>query len=482
MGEIGNYHFGSIIDGRELSKEGRIEVDVLNPYTSEVIGKIVCALPNDAADAVSGAHRMYAKTMKKIPSHKRAEILSETAALLEDEAESFAHLLSMEAGKIIKESRADVACAVQVLRFAAEGANSIYGQMMAPGHAMAKENQLGLSKRVSLGVVVAIVSFNLPLHLLLHQIAAAIAAGNTIVLNPSQETPLASVLLYRLFEKAGLPRGAIHIVMGTEQELAEALVTHPKVKRVIFTGSRIGGWEISGMAKPKKVTLELKSTIPNIVFEDADLEVAINAIINGAFTYAGQALAVVQQIYVQAAVYTEFLEKLTEKVKRLQLGDPLDETTDLGPLITEEAAQRAQAWITEAIDQGAALSAGGNRRGTLMEATIVSGATPDMKVVYEEVSAPIVSVMPFTVEKEAVKGINDSGFFLQAWIFTANINRARRIADALKTEEVWINEGAASQYGSLLDNQLKIMGIRQKERVMQAIKEMTDVKFIGSKF
>ncbi|MBT2569638.1 aldehyde dehydrogenase family protein [Planococcus sp. ISL-110] len=480
MIEIGKYHFGSIIDGKELPKDGRNEIDVLNPYNNETIGKISCATPEDAAEAVVSAHRVYVKTMKKMPAHKRSEILRKTADLLELEADDFAHLLSLEAGKPIKESRVEVVRAVQVLRFSSDGAKSIYGEMIPLDSAIGGESQIGMSKRVSLGVVVAITPFNFPLNLVLHKIAPAIAAGNTVVLKPAEKTPLSPVLLYRLFEKAGLPKGVINIVMGPGQELAETLVTHPKVKRVTFTGSSAVGWKIHEMAKRKKVTLELGSNAPNIIFEDADLDVAVNAIVIGGFTYAGQACVSAQRIYVQEAIYSAFLENLTKKVKALQIGDPLDESTDMGPMITQEAAERAESWVKEALGQGATLSAGGNRRGTMMEPTIVSDVTPDMKVVCAEVFAPIVSVMPFSTEEEAVHHANDSDFGLQAGIFTADINRAMRMADALDTGGVWINEVSVRRYDHIPYGGVKNSGTG-KEGVKYAIEEMTDMKFIGIK-
>ena len=479
MIEVDKYHFSSIIEGEELSKEGCNEIEVLNPFTNEVIGKISCATPPDMANAVSSAHRVYTKIMKRMAAHKRAEILRKTADLLIIEANEFAHLLSLEAGKPIKESRVEVERAVQVLRFASEGASSIYRNLIPRDSVIGGENQIGMSKRVSLGVVAAITPFNLPLNLVLHKIAPAIAAGNTVVLKPAEKTPFTTLLLYRLFEKAGLPKGVFNIVLSPEKELVETLVTHPKVKRVTFSGSSAVGWEIQEMAKHKKVILELSSNAPNIIFEDADLDVAVTAIVIGGFTYAGQAFVSVQRVYVQETVYQAFLGKLTSKVKALKIGDPLDEATDVGPMITQEAAKLAESWVKEAIEQGATLLVGGNRKGNLMEPTIISDMAPDIKVVFSEVRAPIVSVMPFTTE-EVVDHVNSSDFISHAGIFTADINRAMRMADVLETEDVWINEVAVRRYDYLPYGGGKSSSTG-KEGIIYAIEEMTDIKCIGIK-
>jgi acyl-CoA reductase-like NAD-dependent aldehyde dehydrogenase len=473
-------YFGSIIDGEERSQAGRKDLEVYNPYNSEVIGKISCATTDDVKDAVDVAHRVFQDTMKTMPAHKRSEILRQTADRLECKAEDFAKLLSLEAGKPIRESRGEVARAVQVLRFASEGAKSVYGEHIPLDSAVGGENQIGIAKRVPLGVVAAITPFNFPLNLVLHKVAPAIAVGNTVVLKPAEKTPFSPVMLYRLFEESGLPKGAFNIVMGPGQGLVEPLVTHPKVKKVTFTGSGAVGWKINEMAKRKKVTLELGSNAPNIIFEDANLDVAVNAIVMGGYTYAGQACVSAQRIYVQETVYDQFVDKLVAKVKALKTGDPLDESTEMGPMITEDAAKRAESWIKEAVDQGAAVLTGGKRNGTMLEPTVISHVSPNMKVVCLEVFAPIVSVMPFSTEEEVILHANDSDLGLHAGVFTSDINRAMRVADAIETGGVWINEVSVRRYDHIPYGGVKNSGIG-KEGIKYAIDEMTDTKFIGIK-
>ena len=480
MINLDTLYYGSIIDGIERRKEGRKDLEVYNPFNNDVIGKISCATADDVNDAVDTAHRVFQDTMKKMPAYKRSEILRKTADLLESKTEEFAKLLTLEAGKPIRESRGEVARAVQVLRFASEGAKSIYGEQIPMDSAVGGENQIGISKRVPLGVIAAITPFNFPLNLVLHKVAPAIAAGNTIVLKPAEKTPLSSVLLYQLFDEAELPQGALNIVMGPGQELVEPLVTHPKVKKVTFTGSGAVGWKINEMAKRKKITLELGSNAPNIIFEDGDLDAAVNAIVMGGYTYAGQACVSAQRIYVQEAVYKEFLDKLVAKVEALKTGDPLDEATDMGPMITEEAAKRAESWIKEAAEQGAAVLTGGNRKGTMLKPTVIAEVTREMKVVCAEVFAPIVSVMPFSKEAEVIEYANDTDLGLHAGVFTSDINRAMRVADAIETGGVWINEVSVRRYDHIPYGGVKNSGVG-KEGVKYAIEDMTDTKFLGIK-
>lgn len=480
MIQLDTLYYGSIIDGEKRQGEGRKDLEVYNPYNNEVIGKISCATTEDVQDSIDTAYRVFKDSMKKMPAYKRSDILRKTADLLESKAADFAKLLSIEAGKPIRESRGEVVRAVQVLRFASEGAKSIYGEQIPMDSAVGGENQVGISKRVPLGVIVAITPFNFPLNLVLHKVAPAIAAGNTIVLKPAEKTPFSPVLLYQLFEEAGLPKGALNIVMGPGQELVEPLVTHPKVKKVTFTGSGSVGWKINEIAKRKKVTLELGSNAPNIIFEDGDLDAAVDSIVMGGYIYAGQACVSAQRIYVQENVYQQFIDKLVAKAKKLNVGDPLNEATDMGPMITEEAAIRAEAWIKEAVEQGAAVLTGGYRNGALLDPTVLVDVKREMKVVCQEVFAPIVCVIPFSEEAEVIEYANDTDLGLHAAIFTSDINRAFSVADAIETGGVWINEVSVRRYDHIPYGGVKNSGIG-KEGVKYAIEDMTDTKFLGIK-
>lgn len=471
---------GSIIDGKEVIHSENRDLDVINPYNQEVIGKISCAKEEDINQAVITAEKVFHETMKKMPAYQRSEILRKTADLLEEKSNEFVNLLALEAGKPIREGEGEVTRAIQVLRFASEGAKSIYGEYIPMDSAIGGENQIGITKRVPLGVIAAITPFNFPLNLVLHKVAPAIAAGNTIVLKPAEKTPFSTVKLYQLLEHAGLPKGALNILMGPGQELVEPLVTHPIVKKVTFTGSGTIGWKIKEMAKRKKVTLELGSNAPNIIFADSDLEKAVSAICMGGYTFAGQACVSAQRIYVEKEIHDTFISKLEEQLKQLKAGNPLDETTTFGPMITEEAAIRAEEWINEAVLDGADIIIGGKRQGTMLQPTVLKNVTSEMRVVCAEVFAPIVSIIAFETEDEVIRYANDSDLGLHAGVFTKDINRAFRLADSIETGGVWINEASVRRYDHIPYGGVKNSGIG-KEGIKYAIDDMTDVKFIGIK-
>lgn len=478
MAETGNNRLSSIINGMELPEDGRSKLMGVNPFTHEIISKIICATPEDARNAVAGAHRAYSMNIKKMPAHLRAEILKKTAEYLQAESDEFIHLLSNETGKTVKESRQEVERAIQVLLFSSTGAQSIYRELIPLGSSGGAESRLGMSKRVSIGTVVIVMPFNLPLNLVLYHIAPAIAAGNTVVFRPSLKTARSSVYLCRLFEKAGLPKGAFTIVLGVGEDLTQALVTHPKVKKVFFTGKDETGWKVKEMVKRKKLKLETESKVVNVIFDDADLDTAVNAVVIGGFRFAGQSFVSTQRVYVQEIVYMEFLDKLSSKVKTLKIGDPLDELTDIGPMITKESAEKAMAWVREAIEQGATLLTGGNRREAVMEPTLISHATIRMKVVSKQMLAPVVSVMPFDKEEQALTGITELNLDRYAAVFTADIRKAVRVADVLGREAVWINEVAVNRYDQMPYGGVNNRGMRRKE-TYRAIEDMTELKLVS---
>lgn len=470
----------SWIGGQQVNYEAAKELEVRNPYTNKVIGTITCATEENLLHAVETAHSVYNETMKHMSAHERSRILRKAAQLLEEQAEQFAETLVLEAGKPIIEARGEVARAIQVLQFASEGAKNLNGEHIVLDNAVGGERQFGFSKRVPLGVVVAITPFNFPLNMALHKVAPALAVGNTVVLKPAEKTPFSAVALHQLLQEAGVPDGAFNIVHGPGEVLVPPLVTHPLVKKVTFTGSGAVGWKINEMAKGKKVTLELGSNAPNIIFEDADLPNAVEAIVMGGFTFAGQACVSAQRIYVHEQVYEVFMTMLIEKVSSLRMGDPQDEMTQMGPMITLDAAKRAEMWIQEAVSQGATIRTGGKRRGTMLEPTILDQVTPQMNVVCMEVFAPIIAVIPFTTEEEVITYANDSKYGLQAGVFTNNINRALKFADALEMGGVWINEASVRRYDHIPYGGVKESGIG-KEGIQYSIEAMTDVKFIGIK-
>ncbi|MBT2730366.1 aldehyde dehydrogenase family protein [Bacillus sp. ISL-75] len=430
----------SLVNGKAVTRTEEKSMEVINPFNGEVVGKANLASQEDAERAIESAHRVFHESMKKMPAYHRAEILRKTADLLEERTEEFARILGLEAGKPIRDGRGEVGRAVQVLRFAADEAKKIEGELVPMDAAIGGENRIGMVRRYPIGVISAITPFNFPLNLALHKLAPACAAGNTVVLKPAGKTPLSSYMLVKLFEEAGLPMGALNLVIGNGSEIGNVLVTDSRISKVTFTGSPSVGMNLRKKAGLKKVTLELGSNSSNIIFNDGDVNAAAVGLVRGAFAFSGQICISAQRIYVQREVYQTFLDQYVSLVEKLVLGNPMEETTDIGPMISKNEAIRAEEWIQEAVKAGAKLATGGKREGSLLEPTVLVDVTPNMKVVCEETFAPIVSVIPFDTEEEVIAMANDSVFGLQAGVFTSDINRAMRVADALETGGEWINE------------------------------------------
>jgi acyl-CoA reductase-like NAD-dependent aldehyde dehydrogenase len=470
---------GSIINGQERNEETRETLEVRNPYKQAKVAELALATVEDLDAAVTNCFEAFHSTMKKMSAHQRSDILRKAADLLEEKAEDFAQTIVQEAGKPIKHSREEIKRSVQVIRFSAELAKNMTGEVIPMDAAIGGENRIGLVRRQPLGVIGAITPFNFPLNLSLHKIAPAIAAGNTIVFKPAEKTPVSGYKLVKLFEKAGLPNGVLNLVMGTG-EVGGALVTHEKVHLISFTGSLVVGKKIRETAGFKKVTLELGSNSPNIIFEDANIQQAVTGLVKGAFAFSGQVCISAQRIYVQKNVYDSFLEQYIKETKALKIGDPTAEDTDIGPMITEKEAERAKLWIDDAVEKGAKIEVGGERNGAILSPTIMTNVDRTMKIVSEEVFAPIVSVIPFETEDEAIGLANDSIYGLQAGVFTKDIDRAIRVADQLEMGGVWINEISTYRQDNIPYGGVKQSGIG-KEGVKYAIEDMTDLKFIGIK-
>ncbi|SDH72873.1 Acyl-CoA reductase [Alteribacillus persepolensis] len=471
---------GSIINGVERNEATRETMEVYDPYNQEKVTELALAETADLEEAVESCYDAFHSVMNRMPAHERSDILRKAADLLEERTEEFAQTIVEEAGKPITFSRGEIERSVQVLRFASEHAKHITGEVLPMDAAVGGENRMGIVKRRPLGVVGAITPFNFPLNLSLHKIAPAIAAGNTIVYKPAEKTPVSAYKLVRLFQEAGLPDGVLNLLLGTGKDVGSPLVEHDKVHKITFTGSLPVGRDIRQNAGFKKVTLELGSNSPNLVFADADLQVAVKELVRGAFAFSGQVCISAQRVYVQKSIYETFLKAYVAQTEALKTGDPHNEDTDIGPMINEDEAKRAKTWIDDAKEKGAVIETGGERIGTTLTPTIMTNVQDNMKIIAEEVFAPIVSVIPFETEEEAIHAANDSIYGLQAGVFTKDIDRAMRVADQLETGGVWINEISTYRQDNHPYGGVKQSGMG-REGVKYAIDDMTEMKFIGIK-
>ena len=465
--------YGHFINGEWIKSEETIAV--FNKYTDEEIGRIGKASKELVAQAVGNALSTF--QTKKLSTMERYNILMRTAELINERKGELADILIVEVGKVKKDAYAEVDRAVQTFIASAEEAKRIAGTGIPLGQP-GNEQKLAFTLRVPVGVVAAITPFNFPLNLTAHKVGPALAAGNTIVLKPTQSTPIITCKLVEILTEAGLPPGFLNLVNGSGRETGEYLLEDDRISLFTFTGSPQIGKHIKSKTGIRKVALELGNNSPNIIHKDVpDLDKAAELCVTRGFSNAGQACISVQRIYVHREVYDEFLEKAAQVTESLKVGNPESETTDIGPLITVSEAKRAESWIREAEQNGAKVIVGGRRDGAVLEPTILVNVKEDMKVVCEEVFAPVINIIPFDGIEEAFRLANNSNMGLQVGIFTSDIHLAMKAAQELQFGGVIINDVSTFRADVMPYGGVKDSGIG-KEGPHYAVKEMTDEKLV----
>jgi len=465
--------WGFYLDGKWITEGERFEV--LAPYDGAVVGASYRANAAHTEAAVRAAQRAFQIT-RKMAGYERQAILRAISDGISKRREEFARLIALEAGKPIRTARAEVDRAVFTFAVAAEEATRIGGEWLPLDWQASTAGRAGIVRRFALGPILAITPFNFPLNLVVHKLAPAIAAGCTTVLKPAPQTPLTSLLLAEVVEQAGLPAGALNVLSLANQE-AEKLVGDDRLKMLTFTGSVPVGWALKGKSGKKKVTLELGGNAGVIVHSDADVDVAADRCVVGGFSYAGQSCISVQRIYVQRSVQEQFLARLLAGVKKLRVGDPLDEGTDVGPMISEDAARRAASWIDEAVAGGAKLHAGGARQGAVLQPTVLTNVRADMKVSCQEVFAPVVIVEPYDDFTDAIRRVNDSPFGLQAGVFTRDSKLLFSAFENLEVGGVIAGDISAFRIDHMPYGGVKDSGIG-REGLRYAIEEMTEPRIL----
>ena len=465
--------WGLFIDGKWLN-EGE-PVEIRSPYDHSVVGEVHQATAAHAEAAVPAARRAF-DTTKKSPSYERKRILNAISEGIRARHEEFSQLMCLEAGKPIKTARAEVDRAVFTFAVAAEEATRIGGEWLPLDWQSSTAGRAGIVRRFPLGPILAITPFNFPLNLVAHKVAPAIAAGCTIVLKPAPQTPLCSLLLAEVVASAGLTAGAFN-VLPLANDVAEKLVSDDRLKMLSFTGSAKVGWALKQKAGKKKVTLELGGNAGVIVHSDADVTYAAERCVAGGFGYSGQKCISVQRIYVQRTAYEKFLSALVAGVKKLRMGNPADDSADVGPLINEGAARRTEEWIREAIAGGSKVETGGKREGSMVEPTVLTHTRPQMKVSCEEVFAPVVLVEPYDDFADAIRQVNDSPNGLQAGVFTRDVKLLFSAFEELEVGGVIAGDTSSFRidhmpYGGVKDSGLGREGLRY------AIEEMTEPRLL----
>jgi acyl-CoA reductase-like NAD-dependent aldehyde dehydrogenase len=446
-------------------------IDVRSPYSGQVVGRVARGGADEARQAVDAAEGALAEPL---PAHRRAEILVKVAGALGRRHDEVARLISDEAGKPMKAARVEARRAMSTYTFAAVEARKLAGDVVPMDAAQAGEGKLAFTLRRPIGVVGAISPFNFPLNLVAHKIAPALAAGCPVVLKPASQTPLSALLLAELEEEAGLPPGWLNVLAGPASEIGDVLVDDERVKLITFTGSAGVGWKLAERAPRKRVTLELGNSTPVIVDATADLEEAAAKLAANAFSFAGQSCISVQRIYVQRAVRDEFLDAYLPRVEALQLGDPADEETDVGPVIDEDARDRILAWVGES---GAEVLSGGELEDGLIRPTVLADAPEEARVCREEVFGPVVVVNRFESLDEAIALANGTRYGLQAGIFTQLLGTALRAAQELEFGGVTVNEAPTFRSDQMPYGGVKDSG-NTREGPAYAVRELTEERLV----
>jgi aldehyde dehydrogenase (NAD+) len=455
-------------------RTGQGTLQVKSPWDGSVVAELGVPTDADVEEAVTAAVRTFDES-RHLPTHARAEALMHISRRIGERVDQIAEVVAREGGKPLKWSKVEVSRAVSTFRWAAEEARRFGGEFLPLDTEPSLGSRVGIVRRFPFGPVLGISPFNFPVNLVAHKIAPALAVGAPIVVKPAGVTPLGALALAELFDETDLPKGMLS-VLPISSERAQKLVEDRRFKKFTFTGSGIG-WKLKGLDPRKHVTLELGGNAGVIVHSDADLDHAAARIAIGAYYQAGQSCISVQRVLIQSEVYEDFVARLIKEVESLKVGDPMDPTVDVGPLIDQGAVERVEAWVTEAVDQGAEVLTGGRRDGPLYYPTVLARTTPEMKVRCEEVFGPVVTVQPYETFEEALAEVNGTPYGLQAGVFTSSIERAMLAHRELEVGGVIVNDMSAFRadqmpYGGSKDSGYGREGLRY------AMEEMTEPRIM----
>lgn len=461
------------LGGRALQVNANLPV--IDKYSGEEAARVAVA---DAAtiDRAIALAAAAAPAMAALPVYRRQEALERCARRFGERAEELAYALTIEAGKPIRDSRGEVARLVDTFRVAAGEATRLGGEVMPMEISARAQGYRGQWRRVPVGACSLISPFNFPLNLVAHKVAPAIAAGCSFVLKPASATPISALLIGEVLAECGLPEGSWSIVPSS-RDAAEALATDPRIKLLSFTGSGEVGWGLKARAGKKKVVLELGGNAACVVDETADLDAAVQRLIVGAFYQSGQSCISVQRILVHRSMYARLRDQLVAAAQALPMGDPRDEQTFIGPMISVAEAARLMAWIESATSAGARRLCGGTRDGAVVAATLLEEVPPGEPLVAREAFGPVAVLQPFDDFEEALRMVNDSAYGLQAGVFTRDISRAYRAWDVLEVGGVVIGDVPSFRVDHMPYGGVKDSGFG-REGVRFAMEEMSEIRML----
>lgn len=462
-----------LIGGEWRETEDSFEVE--SPFARETIAEVSTASRGEMEESIAAAENA-ALEMRKLARFETAKGLRRIADGIEKRKKEFAETIAEESAKPIKLARGEVERGVATFAWAASEAERFAGEMIPIDTQASGRGKTGWSLRIPRGVIYGITPFNFPLNLVGHKVAPALAAGNAIIIKPSERTPLTALLLGEVFTESGLPKGALQIVPMRVENM-DLILNDERIKMISFTGSAEVGWKLKNQSGKKAIALELGGNAPVIIDKSAEFEKSLDRTTFGAFSYAGQICISVQRVFVHEKIFDEWTEKFIEKARNLKTGNPLDESTELSVMIDEAAAKKAESRINEAVNGDAKLLCGGNRNGAMLDATILTDTNPEMRVVAEEVFAPVAVVEKFSDFAEAVDLSNNSKYGLQAGVFTNNLANVNYAAENLEYGGVMINDVPTFRVDNMPYGGVKDSGFG-REGVRCAMEEMSEIRLV----
>ncbi|REJ79544.1 MAG: aldehyde dehydrogenase family protein [Acidobacteria bacterium] len=457
-------------------KEAEESFDVRSPYSGEIVASVQSAGPDTFEDAIAVAVQGAGK-MRELPRFRIASGLRNISEGIASRADEITRTIALESGKPLSYARGEVQRGQATFAWAASEAERFGGEMVPLDTQANGKGKTGFSFRIPRGIVYGITPFNFPLNLVAHKVAPALASGNAVIIKPSRKTPITSLILGEIFLESGLPKEAFQVV-PMDTKYIDRMHDDERVKLISFTGSDKVGWGLKAKSGKKAVSLELGGNAPVIVDETAKIDETVKRVTTGAFAFSGQVCISIQRVLLHEKIADEFTEKFVERANALKVGDPLEESTQLSVMIDEGAAKKAKSWVDEAVDGGAEALCGNERDGAMLSATILKNAHSEMKVVTDEIFAPVAVVETFSDFEEAVSLANESRYGLQAGVFTGDLGRAMFAAKNLEYGGVIVNDVPTFRVDNMPYGGVKDSGFG-REGLRYAMEEMSEIRLVS---
>jgi len=459
------------IDGNWVESSNKQTFEVRNPHDNSLVGKVQKATQEDAEKAVQAAFNSKGK-IASMSALDRGNLLLKIAELLEQNKDEIIKILIDESGKIGKDANGEIDASITRLRYAAEEAKQLGGELIKGDYAPHGKGQIGMVVRQPLGVILAVTPFNYPIFTAIAKIAPAIAGGNSLVVKPASDDPICLLLVTIVMQEAGIPPGVINVITGSGSEIGDYLASHEKIDMISFTGSTFVGRHMASVAGMKRLQLELGGKGAGIVLGDADLNLAVKECAKGALKFSGQRCDAISRVLIVNPVADNFVNMMVEEVKNWKLGDPKDPNTVIGPLINERAAQKVEELVNDAINKGAKILLGGKRNGLYFEPTVLDFVNKEMRIAWEETFGPVVTVIRVNDYEEAIRIANESNYGLDSCIFTNDIDKALDASQRIECGSVHINSHPTHGVGAFPFGGDKDSGLG-REGIKYSIEEMT---------